>query len=149
MLLTPDDMLISCHEEKNAVWDDDGETTTCSICKSMHPDEFVCAIANNELVEGWIWKGPHPSHCILESGEFHLKHLWDMSDEWLMAASLLILEATGMLYYWEGEVPLYYVPHVGFSMGRRLNKMSLPLDSQFMKAACDRHERIYKKRFDL
>jgi hypothetical protein len=143
MLLTPDDQLISCHDvPANWVPGANG-AQYCSECNSLHPDEFVAALVNDELIEGWVWKDNAPLLCILDSGVFYFRHLWDVSEAWLREATPVILESTGLLFYFNREQPTYYVPKVGFMMGRRMGRLSLDIALPFMKCAIDRYDRIY------
>lgn len=104
MSLTDDSFLISCctppEEKARAKWK--GRPSQCSVCGSLHPNQFVEALKEGLFNEGFYWGDTRPMIADTEIGQFHAKHLKDMSYEWLKANSLLIAQYTGILFYWIG-----------------------------------------------
>ena len=99
--------VISCHDvSETAKWNDsqDSGGCRCSVCDSVHPDEFVAALKARQLKRGWRWGvKDQPIDVKLEHGVFFAEHLKDMTIEWLHTHAIVIFEATGVLFYWERE----------------------------------------------
>lgn len=107
LLSVRDLFVISCHDVTSAAeWNDsqDSGGCRCSVCDSVHPDEFIAALKDRRLRGGWHWGvKDEPIRANLVSGVFFAEHLKDMSVEWLYANAIVIFEATGVLFYWERE----------------------------------------------
>lgn len=112
-------LVISCHDQsKNPKWvtaEDGG--MYCSVCKSMHPDEFVYALINGGFISGWHWVDNEPLYCELENGRFYFRHLMDMRLEWLYTFAIDIFKKTGVLFYWEREWLRYHAVAEGAYFG--------------------------------
>lgn len=94
-----DEYLISCHRDE-AVWEQSG---LCSICSSLHPDDFIDALQHGEFVSGWHWHNGKPLYCETARGRFYAAHLTDMTEEWLYTKMPIIVGITGTFFVWNGR----------------------------------------------
>ena len=115
-----DNFIISCHPSfPKPVWQflSSGPYLNCSRCTSIHPDEFICQVQQGNFIGGFFWDGERPEYCETLAGRFFVAHLLDMPVDWLHENALLIFEATGLIFYWEGETLKFNAPHVGYRLG--------------------------------
>lgn len=129
------EMIISCHHgPKKARWQEsEPGLMLCSVCKSIHPDEFIWSLVNGDgFISGWHWEKGEPSYCETERGRFYSNHLLDMSTEWLYTFALTIFHKTGVLFFWDRERMKYHAAAEGAFFGKG-SVMSIS-DKQFRVA---------------
>ncbi len=146
MPMTINEMVISCHPEpKVAEWLSLHEGgMKCSTCGSMHPDEFVWSISNDEFVSGFHWIDNEPLYCVLENNRrFYYRHLMDMSVEWLHAFAIEIFMKTGVLFYWEGDWLKFHSVSEGAYFGL---DSAMKLTAAQVKEAKRLNQRYYRNR---
>lgn len=118
--LMEDAFIISCHEtQKQAKWlDGKDRPHHCSICDSMHPDEFMFQLLNGGFVRGWMWEDGHPVFCETDGGLFQAAHLLDMSEAWLFSNAPTIFDYTGIAFFWEKEAIGMWSPWSPILLGK-------------------------------
>ena len=116
-----DAFVISCHDTPpiaQPTWKGGKEhPVKCSHCQSLHPNEFIYQLRNGGFIRGWVWEKGVPLFCELDAGLFYAVHLHDMSEEWLLANAYTIFENTGLVFYWNREVPVWECAYKGVRMG--------------------------------
>lgn len=86
----------------------------CSLCDSIRPERFVEGIESGEFICGFMWDGGGtPLFAYVGGYRFFSIHLQDMSRDWLYANAMRIFEATGVLFYWDGEEFCFDAIHEG------------------------------------
>lgn len=130
MNLMQDAFVISCHEtDPNSPlrWKDgDRGTTICSVCDSIHPDEFIVQLKTGGLLDGFHWFNDAPFVANTKIGAFYAAHLQDMPVQWLFERAQLIFDNTGITFFWKGEHLQWHSVAVNFRMGKDSeNRISL------------------------
>lgn len=114
------DLCISCHAPGQDVsWVEGNGNAVCSLCGSIHPEEFIRLIREGEFITGFMWEGGNAPICAYVGGyRFFVVHLVDMPVEWLYDNALLIFEMTGVLFYWKKETLMFQTEIPGLNLGK-------------------------------
>lgn len=136
-------LVISCHDEKkNPQWvTRRGEGMNCSVCKSMHPDEFVSQLNGGGFVSGWHWVDNEPLYCEMTNGRFYFRHLMDMKVEWLYTFAIDIFVKTGVLFFWDRDWLRYHAVAEGAYFGF---DSAMEVTKEQIKEATKMNKRYYR-----